>query len=177
MKTNRPATEGFVALLEPFVDTIITCTMTAITVVVTGTWQDPDVDEIGGIGVTSRAFESVVSWFPYVLAVAVLLFAYSTILSNSFYGMKGFGYLFGDNRTAEHVYKVIFLCFTVIGAAAALGPVILFADSVFFLLALFNVIGLYFLAKVIRREFHDYWRKLHTGEVQMVPPEERAKLR
>ena len=168
VKTNRPATEGFVASLEPFVDTIIICSMTAITIVVTGTWRGSDVGEVGGVTITSRAFESVVSWFPYVLAVAVLLFAFSTILSNSFYGMKGFGYLLGDNKKAEHVYKVIFLSFTVIGAAAALGPVILFADSIFFLLALFNVIGLYFLAKVIRREFIDYWTKLQAGEFEMV---------
>jgi AGCS family alanine or glycine:cation symporter len=177
VRTNRPATEGFVASLEPFVDTIIICNMTALAVVVTGTWQGSDVGEVGGVTITSRAFESVVSWFPYVLAVAVLLFAYSTILSNSFYGMKGFGYLFGDNRTAENVYKLVYLFFTVIGAAVALGPVILFADSAFFLLALFNVVGLYFLAKVIRREIVEYWRQLHNGEIQEVSPEERAKLR
>lgn len=172
VKTNRPATEGFVASLEPFVDTIIICSMTALTIVVTETWRGAE--GIEGVTITSNAFATVAAWFPYVLAVAVVLFAYSTILSNSFYGMKAFGSLFGDNRAAENVYKFVFCCFTVIGAAAALGPVVLFADSVFFLLALCNVIGLYFLAKVIRREFLDYWRQLHAGEFEVIPPAERV---
>ncbi|GAB2978385.1 alanine/glycine:cation symporter family protein [Streptomyces pseudoechinosporeus] len=168
VKTNRPPTEGFVASLEPFVDTIIVCSMTALTIVVTGTWKGSDIGDVSGITLTSRSFESVVGWFPYVLTVAVLLFAFSTILSNSYYGMKGFGYLFGDRAKPEMVYKGIFLCFTVIGAASALGPVILFADSVFFLLALVNVIGLYFLAKVVRREFTTYWNDLHSGDIREV---------
>lgn len=176
VKTNRPPTEGFVASLEPFVDTIIVCSMTAITIVVTGTWRTTG-QEISGVTLTSRSFETVAGWFPYVLTVAVLLFAFSTILSNSYYGMKGFGYLLGDNRTAEVVYKGIFLCFTVIGAASALGPVVLFTDSVFFLLALANVLGLYFLAKVVRREFTEYWRQLHEGEIVEVPKDQRVGLR
>ena len=175
VKTNRPATEGFVASLEPFVDTIIVCSATAITIVVTGTWRTTD--QVSGVTLTSRSFATVVDWFPYVLTVAVLLFAFSTILSNAYYGMKGFGYLLGDNRTAEMVYKAIFLCFTVIGAAAALAPVVLFTDSVFFLLALANVIGLYFLAKVVRREFSDYWGQLQAGEIEQLAPSDRVGLR
>ncbi len=168
VKTNRPASEGFVASLEPFIDTIIVCSMTALTIVLTGTWQGSDVHEVSGVTLTSRAFETVAPWFTYVLALAVLLFAYSTILSNSYYGMKGFGFILGDSPKAEKVYKVIFLCFTVIGAASALAPVILFADSVFFLLALCNIIGLYFLAKVVRREFNSYWANLHAGEFKII---------
>ncbi|MEV0946807.1 alanine/glycine:cation symporter family protein [Rhodococcus sp. NPDC049939] len=168
VKTNRPATEGFVASLEPFIDTIVICSMTALTIVVTGVFRDADALDVDGVTLTSRSFESVVSWFPYVLALAVLLFAFSTILSNSFYGMKGFGYLFGDSRTAEMVYKGIFLVFTVIGAASALEAVILFADSIFFLMAVSNVIGLYFLARVIRPEFVQYWAKLKAGEFDRV---------
>lgn len=168
VKTNRPASEGFVASLEPFIDTIIVCSMTAMTIVLTGTWQGADVQEVSGVTLTSRAFETVAPWFSYVLALAVLLFAYSTILSNSYYGMKGFGYLLGDSPRAEVAYKCIFLCFTVIGAASALGPIILFADSAFFLLALCNVIGLYFLAAVVRREFDTYWAGLKAGEFKIV---------
>lgn len=164
VKTERPATEGFVASLEPFVDTIIICTMTALTIVITGVWQDSE--GVDGVTLTSNAFGTVVSWFPYVLTVAVVLFGFSTILSNSYYGMKGFGYLLGDNRTAETVYKGIFLAFTVVGSAAALGNVILFTDSVFFLLALVNIIGLYLLSGVIRREFAAYWTALKDGEIQ-----------
>ncbi|PMR67142.1 alanine glycine permease [Halomonas heilongjiangensis] len=176
VKTNRPASEGFVASLEPFIDTIIVCSMTALTIVLTGTWQGSDVLEVSGVTLTSRAFETVSPWFPYVLALAVLLFAYSTILSNSYYGMKGFGFLLGDNPRAEVVYKAIFLCFTVIGAASTLAPVILFADSVFFLLALCNIIGLYFLAKVVRREFHSYWTKLKAGEFKIVKNDRRPHM-
>ncbi|MFI6576193.1 alanine/glycine:cation symporter family protein [Nocardiopsis sp. NPDC050513] len=169
VRTGRPATEGFVASLEPFVDTIIICSMTAVTITVTGVWQASDAAEVTGVTLTSRAFETVLPWFPYVLAVAVLLFAVSTILSNSYYGMKGFGYLLKDSRRAEQVYKGVFLGFTVIGAASTLGPVILFADSIFFVLAMFNVVGLYFLAKVVRREFSRYWEGLRAGEFDTEP--------
>ncbi|RBP65717.1 AGCS family alanine or glycine:cation symporter [Brevibacterium sanguinis] len=168
VKTNRPPTEGFVASLEPFVDTIIVCTMTALVVVVTGVWKGADPEVVNGVTLTSRSFATVADWFPYVLAVAVVLFAYSTLLSNSFYGMKCFGYLFGDRKTAETVYKVIYLCFTVIGAAVSLGPIIVFTDSVFFLPAVCNGIGLYVLAKVIRGDFRDYWQKLHAGDFERV---------
>lgn len=163
VKTNRPATEGLVASLEPFIDTVILCSTTALTIVVTGTWRTPDSEEVGGIALTSRAFESVAWWFPLVLAVAVVLFAFSTILSNSYYGMKSFAYFFKDNRAAEIAYKLVFLCFTVIGAAVSLGPVISFADSMFFLMSVFNVVGLYFMAKLIRREFLDYWWRYKHG--------------
>lgn len=167
VRTNRPATEGLVASLEPFVDTVILCSTTALTIVVTGTWRSADSAEVGGIALTSRAFGTVVWWFPLVLALAVVLFAFSTILSNSYYGMKAFCYFFRDNRIAEIAYKTVFLCFTVIGAAVSLGPVISFADSMFFLMSVFNVIGLYFMAKMIRREFLDYWTQLKAGTLDM----------
>ena len=168
VRTNRPQTEGFVASLEPFVDTVIVCTMTALVVVITGVWRDGEPGTVSGVTLTSRSFATVAEWFPYVLAVAVVLFAYSTVLSNTFYGMKGFGYLFGDRKSAENVYKVVFLCFTIIGASASLGPVIVFTDSVFFLPAICNGIGLYLLAKVIRGDFDDYWQKLRVGEYERV---------
>ncbi|WP_051297978.1 alanine/glycine:cation symporter family protein [Brevibacterium album] len=168
VKTRRPATEGFVAALEPFVDTIIVCTMTALVIVTTGVFRDADPDAVDGVTLTSRSFATVAEWFPYLLAIAVVLFAVSTVLSNSYYGMKAFGYLFGDNRIAENVYKVVFLSFTVIGGAVSLGPVIVFTDSVFFLPAVCNGIGLYLLARVIRREFRGYWHSLRAGEFETV---------
>lgn len=174
VRTNRPATEGFVAALEPFFDTIIVCTMTALAVVVTGVYKVQDPDAVGGVTLTSDAFATVSSWFPYLLAVAVVLFAFSTLLSNAFYGMKGFGYLFGDNRTAENVYKIVYLGFTVIGSAVALGPIIEFTDSVFFLPAVCNGIGLYLMSKVIRREFSTYVGELRSGEIAPVALEHRA---
>jgi AGCS family alanine or glycine:cation symporter len=89
VRTNRPQTEGFVASLEPFVDTVIVCTMTSLVVVITGVWRDADPNTVNGVTLTSRSFATVADWFPYVLAVAVVLFAFSTVLSNTFYGMKG----------------------------------------------------------------------------------------
>ncbi|MDN5894714.1 MAG: alanine:cation symporter family protein, partial [Nocardioides sp.] len=177
VKTERPATEGFVASLEPFIDTIIVCTMTALTIVISGAYLDPEFagkDDIDGVGLTSRAFESVLPWFPYVLTLAVVLFAFSTMISYSYYGMKGTGYLFGDSKVAENVFKVIFLVFTVIGAASGLTAVITFSDCVIFLMSLGNIIGLYFLAKVIRNEFTKYWADLKSGKWHEIPEHERV---
>ena len=166
VRTKEPATEGFVALLEPFIDTIVICTMTALTIVITGAWNDPDASDIGGVNLTSRAFESVLPWFPVVLAVAVVMFAFSTMISWSYYGMKATSYLFGDNPVAEQVFKVVFVIFTVIGAVAALGPVINFSDSMIFLMGVFNIIGLYVLAKVIRSVILGYFERIQSGEIK-----------
>ncbi len=166
VKTNEPATEGFVAMLEPFIDTVVVCTATALTIVITKTYADPDASKLGGVDLTSRSFETVLPWFPIVLAVAVVLFAFSTMISWSYYGMKATGYLFGDNVLAENVFKVIFIIFTVIGSAAALGPVINFSDSMIFLMGLPNIIGLYLLARVIRKTIHSYYERVNSGEVK-----------
>jgi AGCS family alanine or glycine:cation symporter len=168
VKTEEPATEGFVAMLEPFIDTVVICTMTALTIVITGVWNDPDATELGGVDLTSRSFETVLPWFPTVLAFAVVLFAFSTMLSWSYYGMKATGYLFGDNVVAENVFKVIFLIFTVIGSAAALEEVLNFSDSAIFLMSVPNIIGLYLLAPVIRKEIHGYFDRVQSGEVKQV---------
>ncbi len=166
VKTREPATEGFVAMLEPFIDTVIICTMTALTIVITGAYQNPDASELGGVALTSNAFETVLPWFPNVLAFAVVLFAFSTMISWSYYGMKATGYLFGDNVVAENVFKVIFLIFTVIGSAAALGPVINFSDSMIFLMSIPNLIGLYIMAKVVRSVITSYYERVQSGEVK-----------
>ncbi len=166
VKTREPATEGFVAMLEPFIDTVVICTMTALTIVITGAYQNPDASELGGVALTSQAFETVLPWFPNVLALAVVLFAFSTMISWSYYGMKATGYLFGDNVVAENVFKVIFLIFTVIGSAAALGPVIDFSDSMIFLMSIPNLIGLYIMAKVIRSVITSYYDRVQSGEVK-----------
>ena len=168
VRTKEPATEGHVALLEPFIDTIVICTMTALTIVISGAWDDPDASELGGVSLTSRAFESVLPWFPTVLAVAVVLFAFSTMISWSYYGMKATRYLAGDSATAENVFKIVFCVFVVIGAALALGPVIGISDSMIFLMAIPNVLGLYLLARVIRREIRQYREKVRSGEIVRV---------
>lgn len=166
VRTKEPSTEGFVALLEPFIDTIVICTMTALTIVITGAWDDPDASELGGVGLTSRAFESVLPWFPIVLAIAVILFAFSTMISWSYYGMKATGYLFGDSAKAETIFKVVFCVFTVIGSTMALGPVIDFSDSMIFLMSLANIVGLYVLARVLRREVEGYLGRLREGKIK-----------
>ncbi|MDQ2755911.1 MAG: alanine:cation symporter family protein [Actinomycetota bacterium] len=168
VKTKEPATEGFVSLLEPFIDTIVICTMTALTITITGAYRDPAASELGGVGLTSKAFESVIPWFPNVLALAVVLFAFSTMISWSYYGMKATGYLFGDNRTAETVYKVVFCCFTAAGAGLALEPVIGFSDSMIFMMSIPNIIGLYLLAGVLRREISGYRSRVASGEFAKV---------
>lgn len=166
VKTKEPATEGYVALLEPFIDTIVICTMTALTIVITGAWDDPDAPETEGVSLTSRAFESVLPWFPNVLAIAVMFFAFSTMISWSYYGMKATGYLFGDNDTAENVFKVIFCIFTFIGAVATLTPVINFSDSMIFAMSVPNIIGLYILARVVRTEVKGFRSRVEEGSIK-----------
>jgi len=166
VKTNEPSTEGHVALLEPFIDTIVICTMTALMIVISGVWEDGEGAE--GVALTSSAFETVVPWFPNVLAVAVILFAFSTMISWSYYGMKATGYLFGDNAAAENVYKVVFCIFTVLGSVTALDAVLGFSDAAIFLMSVPNVIGLYILARVLRKELDQYRAKIANGEIQRV---------
>ncbi len=168
VRTKEPATEGFVAMLEPFIDTVVICTMTALTIVITGAYKNPDASELGGVALTSDAFETVLPWFPNVLAIAVVLFAFSTMISWSYYGMKATGYLFGDSVLAENVFKGVFLVFTVIGSAAALGPVINFSDSMIFLMSIPNLIGLYLMAPVIRSVIQSYYQRVQSGEVKQV---------
>lgn len=174
VKTKEPATEGFVAMLEPFIDTVVVCTMTALTIVITGAYTNKEASELGGVALTSTAFETVIPKFSIILAVAVVLFAFSTMLSWSYYGMKAVGYLFGDSRTAERVYQGIFLIFTVVGSAAALGPVINFSDSMIFLMGVPNILGLYLLAPVIRREVLGYFARVKSGEVKQVETPSRV---
>ena len=166
VKTDRPSTEGFVAAIEPFFDTVIVNSLSAMAIVITGAYLAPGAMEVGGVALTSMAFETVGSWTQYVLAVAVFLFAFTTILAYSYYGAKGLGFLFGDKRAAENTFKIVLLIFTVIGSSVALGPVIKLADAMLFSMAIFNIIGLYFLAKVIRKEIVGYWDRYKVGEFE-----------
>jgi alanine or glycine:cation symporter, AGCS family len=162
VRTKEPVTEGIVALLEPFIDTVVICTMTALVIVVTGTYQTKG---LGGIDITAAAFESAFSWFPYVLTLAVLLFAFSTMIAWSYYGLKAWTYLFGESRRAEVTYKVIFCVFVIIGASIQLGPVIDFSDAMFFAMSIANIIGLYILMPVVKKELTEYFEKLRTGVI------------
>ena len=231
VKTDRPASEGLVALLEPFTDTVVVCTMTALVIVITGTWQvSGSVKEEGaqlfgsagstelvqdleagqlihtrnsettgegeketawkeviglvdaetyektpvtgwvqadsitgesGVRVTSRAFAQVIEWFPKLLAIAVFLFAFSTMISWSYYGEQGVIYLFrgfGDAHTKVHVliYKLVFCLLVVAGASASLDNVILLSDSMVFAMVLPNLIGVYLLLPVVKKEYTEF---------------------
>ncbi len=158
VKTKYPASEGMVALLEPFIDTVVVCTMTALVLVITGNVaaENASLDDAGAILLTSGAFASVISWFPYVLTVAVVLFAFSTMISWSYYGFQGWAYLFGRTKKMEYTYKVLFLVFVVIGSAAKLGSVIGFSDAMIFAMMVPNMIGLVMLAPKVKEELNKY---------------------
>ncbi len=170
VKTKEPATEGHVAVLEPFVDTVVICTMTALAVVITGTYADES--SAPGVETTSAAFETVVSWFPIVLAIAVILFAYSTMLAWSYYGLKAATYLFGESMVVDRTWKLVFCLFVIIGASSTLDAVIGFSDSMIFLMALPNIVGLYIMAAVVKREIFGYRKRLADGEI--VPMADRV---
>jgi AGCS family alanine or glycine:cation symporter len=165
VQTNRPVTEGYVALLEPFIDTVVICTMTALTIVVTGAYTTGG-DQ--GVQLTSTAFETVLPWFPNALAVAVVLFAFSTQLAWSYYGAKATAYLTNESRIADIIYKSVFLLFVVIGAASSLDAIILFSDSMIFAMSIPNLIGVYLLMRVVKRELTEYEDDLRTGVVSKV---------
>jgi AGCS family alanine or glycine:cation symporter len=165
VRTNRPVTEGFVALYEPFIDTVVVCTITALVIVITGTW-DPNVDPSQGVALTSQAFESVIPWFPWVLTLAVVLFAFSTMISWSYYGLKSWTYLFGESRIMDIIYKMLFLSFVIIGASMQLGSVIDFSDAMIFAMAFPNVLGISFLLPVVKRELNEYWADYKAGRLQ-----------
>ncbi|WP_170775174.1 alanine/glycine:cation symporter family protein [Ruegeria lacuscaerulensis] len=182
VRTKEPITEGFVSLLEPFIDTVVICTMTALVIIITQQLiVDPatgnymlneagnaiaTVDGNTGVSLTSAAFGSAFSWFPFILAIAVVLFAFSTMISWSYYGLKAWTYLFGEGHTKELIFKIIFCVFVVIGAAANLGPVIDFSDAAIFAMAVVNVFALYFLMKIVRQELASYAARLKSGEIR-----------
>ena len=181
VRTKEPITEGFVSLLEPFIDTVVICTMTALVIIFTqqlvvdaetgmyllndnGTIQT--VTGASGVGLTSAAFASAFSWFPYVLGLAVILFAFSTMISWSYYGLKAWTYLFGEGKGKELTFKLIFCLFVIIGAAASLGPVIDFSDAAIFAMAVVNIIGLYVLMPIVKQEVNSYLARLKSGEIR-----------
>ncbi len=166
VQTKHPATEGYVALLEPFIDTVVICTMTSLVIIITGSWV-PD-SGVTGIALTSKAFEASFSGFGYVLAIAAVLFAFSTMISWSYYGLKAWTYLFGEGKAKELVFKTIFCIFVIIGASMSLGPVIDFSDAMIFAMAVANIIGLYMLMPKVKALLADYHARLASGEFKKV---------
>lgn len=162
VKTKYAASEGLVALLEPFIDTVVVCTMTALVLVITGnvTAANAGLNDADAILLTSGAFESVISWFPYVLTVAVVLFAFSTMISWSYYGYQGWAYLFGRTKKVEYIYKVLFCLFVIVGASISLGSVIGFSDAMIFAMMVPNMIGLVILAPRVKEELNKYMKAI-----------------
>lgn len=170
VKTKHPASEGLVALLEPFIDTVVICTMTALTIVIANPASYVELrnggESIGGVTITSDAFGTVMPWFPYILTVAVLLFAVSTVLTWGYYCMKAWTHLFGRSKGSELTFKVLYTLFAVAGSLLTLQTLIDMADAVLFMLAVINIIGLYLLAPVVKRElntFLDFVKKRDAG--------------
>ena len=168
VKTNQPASEGIVALLEPFIDTVVVCTMTALVIVITGEYHNFTGDEssAAGVALTSAAFGQVMSWFPYILTLAVILFAFSTMITWSYYGLQSWTYLFGKSKAAEISYKVIFCLFVIVGAAATMGAVTDFSDMMIFAMCFPNILGLYIMRNVVRDEINGYLSDIKTGKVK-----------
>ena len=163
-KTKEPVSEGMVALLEPFIDTIVICTMTAFVIIITGNYENTS--GLGGSELTSQAFGSVISWFPYLLTIAIFLFAFSTMISWSYYGLKSWTFLFGKSKSSELTYKFIFMFFIVIGSSASLGSVVDFSDMMILAMAFPNIIGLIILSDEVKRDLKVYLNKLKDGTIK-----------
>jgi len=162
-----PVRQGMVALYEPFIDTIIICTMTALVIVITGVYNDPATlalrEASKGAALTSVAFGSQVSWFPVILTLCVVLFAYSTMISWSYYGERCWTYLFGER--ASLVYRVLFLAFIVVASIASAANMLDFTDLLVLAMAFPNLIGLYLLSGKVKAALGVYQSRLRSGEL------------
>ena len=155
-RTSRPVSEGFVALLEPFIDTVVISTMSAMVIVSTVYEPATDAGTISGIELTTRAFSSILSWSTAPIAFAAILFAYSTMLAWSYYGLKAFTYLVGEGRIRDIGFKLLFCLFVVVGASLELGALIDLSDALVFVVAIPNLAGLYLMAPVVNQELQNY---------------------
>lgn len=167
-KTDYPVREGIVALLEPFIDTVIVCTMTALVIVITGVYADqsPEIRNFiatdQGAALTAAGMGREIWWFPYLLSVATFLFAYSTMISWSYYGERCWAYLFGDRSSI--IYRILFLICTFLGSIVSASNVLALSDLMILAMAVPNIIGLVLLAPKVRRDLDDYWRMYKAGE-------------
>ena len=169
-KTEQPVSEGIVALLEPFIDTVIICTMTGLVIVITGVYENPDyaglIEDNEGAALTSKAMASVVWWFPYILCAAVVLFAYSTMISWSYYGERCWSLMFGPRWSLA--YKLLFLVFVVLGSIVTPTNILDFSDLMILSMALPNILGVALLSGRVRRALDSYWALYKAGDIQPV---------
>src|SRR5699024_6472485 len=166
VKTRRPISEGFVALLEPFIDTVIGCTMTALTIIVANQESyrdDLGAGEIGGVALASDAFSTVAGWYPVLLAIAVALFAFSTLNTWPFHGEQARGFLCGRAKASVTVFRPLVCVFVVIGCVATFSKVVEFADAALFMCAFINILGLYMLMPVVKKEMKKYLADRKAG--------------
>lgn len=170
-RSQDPVREGIVAMLEPFIDTVVVCNMTALVVIITGAYQNPDLDGLGGAEMTAAAFGSVIHWFPYLLAIAVFCFAISTIISWGYYGEQGWDYLLGDVGPRTHLlYKLLLLGGVFLGAIATPQSVIDFGDGMMLAMAVPNLLGLYLLSGQVAKALQDYLHRLRSGAIMPSSP-------
>lgn len=170
-KTDYPIREGIVALLEPFIDTVIVCTMTGLVIVVTGAYDQTRFPEHAtiiagnqGATLTANAFATQISWFPYVLTVAVMLFAYSTMISWSYYGERCATYLFGQGASLP--YKLLLLAFIFLGSVVHATNIMEFSDLMILSMALPNMLGLFLLSNKVKIKLDDYWQAYKMGDFE-----------
>lgn len=161
VRTSEPVSQGIVGMLGPFIDTVIICSITALVIVISGAYSESNGME--GVALTSRAFAIGLPWFPYVLAATVFLFAYSTMISWSYYGLKCVTYLFGERDSIEIIYKLLFCFAIVVGASAELSNVMMFMDSMVLAMSVPNIIGLFMLAPEIRQDLKEYLLRRKNG--------------
>ncbi len=165
-KTDYPVREGIVALLEPFIDTVVVCTMTALVIVITGAYSNPEYADFiandQGASMTSAAMGSEISWFPWILSVAVALFAFSTMISWSYYGERCWAWAFGTGTSI--IYKLIFLTFTFLGSILSATNVLKFGDLMILGMAIPNILGVLLLSGGVRKDLSEYWSKYKAGE-------------
>jgi AGCS family alanine or glycine:cation symporter len=179
VKTRRPVSEGFVALFEPLVDTVLICTMTALAIIIAGAPSlQAGIDLVlagggapDGVILTSDAFATVIPWFPIVLAVAVVLFAFSTLITWFYYGLKAWEYLFGRSRLSDNIFRGIYLFFTVAGCVLTFSEVIAFADAALFVCGFVNLLGVYLLLPVIKRDMKEYLADRKSGKLHLLGAE------
>lgn len=166
-RTDEPVREGLVAMMEPFIDTIVVCVMTALVVVVSGAWADPNIPRSAGVSLTAAAFATVIPWFPKVLVVCVLLFAYSTMISWCYYGERGWIYLMdhwnGRGLATLPLFRIVFVGFAFVGAVANLGAVLDFSDLLILCMAFPNIVGSVLLAPKVLKVVQSYVRRHGLG--------------
>lgn len=171
-KTEEPVREGLVAMIGPFIDTIIVCFMTAMVVIITGAWNDPSLSQSDGVTLTTKAFESAIAWFPLILTISIGLFAYSTMISWGYYGERGWIYLLdhfgGVGLKTVVVFRVIFVLFILVGAVYPLRAVLDFSDAMALGMAFPNIIGSIILAPRVLEKVKDYWNRYQSGEMAPV---------